>query len=84
MGANPAERLQEVWAKLPVHEQEEVLGFAEFLAHRRITPLTPEECLSEEEHTCLVAALDAVATLSQETGPAVSNRTHDADLYGKY
>lgn len=83
MSASPAERLQEAWTKLPAHEQKEVLDFAEFLAHRRIIPSVPEECLSEEEHARLVAALDAVAALSQETGPAVSNRTHDADLYGK-
>ncbi len=83
MGANPAEQLQEVWTKLSDHEQKEVLDFAEFLAHKRIIPPVSEECLSEEEHARLVAALAAVAALSQETGPAVSNRTHDADLYGK-
>lgn len=83
MSVSSKERLQEVWAKLPLHEQKEVLDFAEFLAHRRITPSTPAERLSEEEHVRLVAALDAVVTLSQETGPAVSNRTHDAELYGK-
>jgi hypothetical protein len=27
--------------------------------------------------------LDAVAALSADTGPAVSNRDHDHDLYGK-
>ena len=84
MSVSSEERLQEVWARLPVREQEEVLDFAEFLAHRRKIPPTPEERLSEEEHVRLVAALDAVVALSQETGPTVSNRTHDADLYGKY
>ena len=83
MSASTEERLQEIWAKLPVREREEILDFAEFLAHRQGTPPTPEERLSEEEHTRLVAALEAVAALSQETGPAVSNRTHDIDLYGK-
>lgn len=76
------ERLQKVWSSLPVSEQAVVLDFAEFLAHRRRADLPPQECLSEEEHTCVVAALNAVAALSQETGPVVSNRTHDADLYG--
>ena len=60
MSASPAERLQEIWTKLPAHEQKEVLDFVEFLAHRRITPSVPEDRLSEEEHTRLVAALDAV------------------------
>ena len=76
------ERLQEVWSGLPASEQVAVLDFAEFLAHRQRAVLPPEECLSEErEHVRAVAALDAVAALSQETGPVVSNRTHDADLY---
>jgi hypothetical protein len=83
MNASPEERLQEIWAKLLAREQEEMLDFAEFLARRQGTSPTPEERLSEEEHAHLVAALEAVAALSQETGPAVSNRTHDIDLYGK-
>ena len=83
MSVSPEERLQEIWGRLPAHEQEEVLDFAEFLVYRQRTPPIPEERLSEEEHARLVAALDAVAALSLETGPAVSNRAHDADLYGK-
>ncbi len=83
MSVSPEERLQDIWGRLPAHEQEEVLDFAEFLASRRGGALISEECLSGEEHTRLVAALDAVAALSLETGPAVSNRAHDADLYGK-
>ena len=83
MSVRHEERLQAVWGRLPSHEQEEVLDFAEFLASRRGGTLISEECLSEEEHARLVAALDAVAALSLETGPAVNNRTHDADLYGK-
>ena len=83
MSVSPEERLQEIWGRLPTHEQEEVLDFAEFLAYRRrISPIS-EERLSEEEHARLVAALDAVAALSLVTGPAVNNRAHDADLYGK-
>ena len=60
-----------------------MLGFAEFLASQRIPLPIPEDCLTDEEHARILAALDAVAALSQETGPAVSNRTHDVDLYGK-
>lgn len=83
MSTSTEERLQEVWAKLPAREREQILDFAEFLAHKQEVSPTPEERLSEEEHARLVAALEAVAALSQETGPVVSNRTHDADLYGK-
>lgn len=83
MIASPEERLRATLAKLGAREQEEVLDFAEFLSHRRAESGTPGERLSEEEHTRILAALDAVTALSQETGPLVSNRDHDADLYGK-
>lgn len=83
MSVSPEGRLQKILDRLPSHEQEEVLDFAEFLVYRQRTSPIPEECLSEEEHARLVAVLDAVAALSLETGPAVSNRAHDADLYGK-
>ncbi len=83
MSVSPEERLQEIWSRLPVHEQEVVLDFAEFLAYKRKTSSVPEDRLSEEEHARIVAALDAVAAISLETGPAVSNRTHDVDLYRK-
>lgn len=83
MITSPEEQLRETWIKLPAHQQKEVLDFAEFLLHRRADRGAREEQLSEEEHQRMVAALDAVAVLSQETGPAVSNRNHDADLYGK-
>ena len=84
MEASPEERLLAVLARLASREQEEVLDFAEFLAQRRAVGTTPPaERLSEEEHARIVAALDAVAALSQETGPSVSNRDHDAYLYGE-
>jgi hypothetical protein len=43
----------------------------------------PKKVSREEAHARIVAALDAVAARSQETGPAVSKRNHDVDLYGK-
>ena len=48
------------------------------------TTSAPAEALSKEEHARIVAALDEVTALSQETGPPVSNRDHDAYLYGKH
>jgi len=83
MGTSSQERLLSVLARLASREQEEVLDFAEFLAQRRAGTITLAERLSEEEHARIVAALDAVTALSQETGPAVSNRDHDAYLYGE-
>ena len=83
MGTSSEERLLTVLARLASREQEEVLDFAEFLAQRRAGATPPTEHLSEEEHARIVAALDAVAALSQETGPSVSNRDHDAYLYGE-
>jgi hypothetical protein len=38
--------------------------------------------LSDTEHSRILTALDAVAALSLEKGPAVSNRDHDRYLYG--
>lgn len=83
MGTRPEERLRVVLAKLASREQEEVLDFAEFLAQRRAETAVSVEHLSEQEHARIVAALDVVALLSQETGPLVSNRAHDVHLYGK-
>jgi hypothetical protein len=78
MGTRSEERLLTVLARLAAREQEEVLDFAEFLAQRRAETTPLIERLSEEEHARIVGALDAVATLSQETGPAVSNRDHSS------
>ena len=80
MAANLEERLQAVLGKLGSPEQEAVLTFAEFLAWKREEKATPEERLSEEEYARIVAALDAVVALSQETGLPVSNRDHDTYL----
>jgi hypothetical protein len=38
--------------------------------------------LSDAEHARILGVLDAVAALSLEKGPAVSNRDHDRYLYG--
>ena len=83
MIAGPEDRLRVALAKLASHEQEAVLDFAEFLAQRRAETMTPMERVSEEDHTRIIAALDAAAALSQEAEPLVSNRDHDDYLYGK-
>lgn len=38
--------------------------------------------VSEAEHARILRTLRAVAALSSETGPSVSNRDHDRYLYG--
>jgi len=38
--------------------------------------------VSEAEHARILRTLGAVAALSLETGPSVSNRDHDRYLYG--
>jgi hypothetical protein len=78
MRTSPEERLLAVLARLASREQEELLDFAEFLAQRRAGVTPPVERLSEEEHTRIVATLDAVVALSQETGPTVSNQDHSS------
>ena len=83
MRTSSEERLLTVLAKLGSREQEELLDFAEYLAQRWAGATPPVERLSEEEHARILAALDTVAALSQEAGPAVSNRDHDAYLYGE-
>jgi hypothetical protein len=80
MDVHIVEKLQTTLAKLGAHEQAEVLDFAEFLVQKQAKPPTAA-CLSEEEHARIVAVLDAVAALSQESGPSVNNREHDAYLY---
>jgi hypothetical protein len=76
------ERLRAALTRLGSHEQKEVLDFAEFLAQRREENTVAVEHLSDEEHRRMIAALDRVVALSQETGSPVSNRNHDIDLYG--
>jgi len=74
------ERVQVVLAKLDACAQAEVLDSAEFLVQKRTRASEKADELSEEEHARVIAALDAVAALSKESGPPVSNRDHDSHL----
>ena len=62
-----------------------IVAFAQFLSERRQgeRETTSQDELSATEHTRILHVLDAVAVLSSETGPPVSNRDHDRYLYGK-
>lgn len=78
------EKLQEVLAELPPEDVHAVVAFAQFLRDRHPTEKTDgtERELSEVEHARILSVLDAVAALSEKTGPPVSNRDHDRYLYG--
>ena len=79
------QRLREVLGDLPPEDVHAIVAFAQFLSERR--QIDKESAanheLSEAEHTRILHVLDAVAALSADTGPAVSNRDHDRYLYGK-
>jgi len=79
------QRLQEVLAEFPSEDVHAIAAFAEFLWGRRQageTPISADAEVSEEEHNRILQVLDAVAALSVEIGPPVSNRDHDGYLYG--
>ncbi len=78
------QRLQEVLAELPPEDVHAVIAFVQFLWDRRRAEKvsSAEGELSEAEHARILRVLNAVAALSAETGPPVSNRDHDRYLYG--
>ena len=83
MSQSLEERLSEVLPDLPAEDVHAVASFAEFLAGRRSCQEGHgNRQLSREEHAQMLAALNAVALLSLEEGPPVSNRDHDRYLYG--
>lgn len=80
------QRLREVLAEFPPEDVRTIVTFAQFLWSRRQVggqPVVAEAELSETEHNRILHLLDAVAALSVETGPPVSNRDHDRYLYGR-
>jgi hypothetical protein len=79
------QRLREVLGDLPPEDVHAIVAFAQFLSERHHVDKesAANHELPEAEHTRILRVLDAVAALSADTGPAVSNRDHDRDLYGK-
>ena len=81
------QRLREVLGDLPPEDVYAIIAFAQFLSERRqvVREAASKDELAEVEHTRVLRVLDAVVALSSEaeTGPPVSNRDHDRDLYGK-
>jgi hypothetical protein len=71
--------------KLPLEKQKEVLDFVDSIWRRQCGLKTEKEAkLSKSEHARIARVLDSVAALSVETGPSVSKRDHDSDLYGRH
>ena len=79
------QRLREALGDLPPEDVYAIIAFAQFLSerHQAEREIGSKDELSEAEHTRILRVLDAVAALSAETGPPVSNRDHDRYLYGK-
>jgi hypothetical protein len=78
------QQLRAALEELPSEDIQAVIAFAHFLQSRRLDKekAKTEPELSEAEYARILRVLDAVAVLSAETGPPVSNRNHDRYLYG--
>jgi hypothetical protein len=78
------QQLRAALEELPSEDIHAVITFAVFLQSRRLgkEKAKTETELSEAEYARVLRVLDAVAVLSAETGPPVSNRNYDRYLYG--
>ena len=80
----PEQEIRKVLSEFSPEDVEAVVSLVKSICHRRATEISPDVAeLSGEEHARIVSALNAVAVLSMEQGPAVSNRDHDEYLYGR-
>jgi hypothetical protein len=83
MKLTPDQKIRQALSDLPPEDVETVVRLVKSLCQKRgIARVSAEAEISDVEHTRILAALDNVAALSMEKGPAVSNREHDRDLYG--
>jgi hypothetical protein len=79
----PEQELRKALKDLPSEDVETVVSLVKSLCQKRIAEMPVKEAeLSDAEHARILGVLDAVAALSLEKGPAVSNRDHDRYLYG--
>jgi hypothetical protein len=79
------DRLRELLGNLPPEDVHTILTFAQFLVeHRRAEQTIRHDIeISDTEHARILCVLNAVAALSVEAGPPVSNREHDRYLCGE-
>lgn len=83
MKRTPEQEIRKALRELPPEDVESVVTLVNSLCQKRAAAMVSAEAqLSDQEHGRILSVLDAVADLSLEQGPAVSNRDHDRDLYG--
>jgi hypothetical protein len=79
----PEQEIRKALSDLPAEDVEAVVTLVNSLCQKRTAAMVSAETeMSSTEHARLLSALDQVAALSSEQGPAVSNRDHDRYLYG--
>ncbi len=85
MKRTPEQEIRKALSDLPPEDVEAVVTLVNSLCQKRAAALVLAETeISDAEHGRILSALDAVAALSLESGPAVSNRDHDRDFCGHY
>jgi hypothetical protein len=81
----PEQESRKALSDLPPEDVDVVVTLVNSLCQKRTAAIVSAEAeLSDREHGRILSALDAVAALSLEKGPAVSNRDHDRYLCGQY
>jgi hypothetical protein len=74
----PEQEIRKALSDLPAEDVEAVVTLVNSLCQKRAAAMVLAEAeLSDTEHGRILSVLDAVAALSLEKGPAVSNRDHD-------
>ena len=83
MKRTPEQEIRKALRELPPEDVESVVTLVNSLCQKRAAAMVSAKAqLSDQEHGRILSVLDAVADLSLEQGPAVSNRDHDRHLYG--
>ena len=83
MKRTPEKEIRKALRDLPAEDVESVVTLVNSLCQKRTSAMASTEAeMSDAEHVRILSTLDAVAALSLEKGPVVSNREHDRDLYG--
>ena len=84
MKRTPEQEIRKALSNLPPEDVEAVVTLVNSLCQKRRAAMVSAEAeISDAEHGRILRVLDAVAALSLEKGPAVSNRDHDDYLYGR-
>ena len=77
--------IRKLLSDFALEDVEAVIALVKSICQKRETnTFVTELKLSDGEHAEILRALDAVAALSLESGPAVSNRDHDCYLMNNH